>query len=125
MIFEQIKNAVPIKDAAQRYGMDINRYDKALCPFHPDKHPSLSFKDGFFKCFACGEGGDVIKLVQRLQGYTHPIEAAKELNNAYGLGWAFKDRKAPKPPETPYGISIREHATIKRALRGLMYEEIR
>ena len=125
MIFEQIKSAVPIKDAAERYGMDINRYGKALCPFHPDTRPSLSFKDDFFKCFACGEGGDVIKLVQRLQGYTRPIEAAKELNDAYGLGLDFKGRKAPRPPETPYGISKREYTTIKRALRGLMYEKIR
>ena len=32
-----------------------------LCPFHADKHPSLHVHPGkqFFKCFACGEGGDL------------------------------------------------------------------
>lgn len=38
-----------------------------LCPFHADKHPSLHVHPGkqFFKCFACGEGGDLFAFVQR------------------------------------------------------------
>ena len=37
-----------------------------LCPFHPDRKPSLSVspKKQIFKCFACGAGGDVFKFVQ-------------------------------------------------------------
>ena len=39
-----------------------------LCPFHPDHKPSLSVNPNkrIFKCFSCGEGGDVIKFVQKL-----------------------------------------------------------
>jgi len=37
-----------------------------LCPFHPDRKPSLNVSPAkqIFKCFACGAGGDVIKFVQ-------------------------------------------------------------
>jgi len=37
-----------------------------LCPFHADKRPSFSVNEdkGFFHCFGCGEGGDVIRFVQ-------------------------------------------------------------
>jgi len=45
----------------------------AICPFHDDKNPSLNVdgKRGIFKCFACGEGGDVFRFVReynKLQG---------------------------------------------------------
>jgi DNA primase len=37
-----------------------------LCPFHPDKKPSMYVNPakGIFKCFACGAGGDALKFVQ-------------------------------------------------------------
>ena len=35
------------------------------CPFHDDTTPSFSVsKKGFFKCFGCGEGGDVIRFLE-------------------------------------------------------------
>jgi DNA primase catalytic core len=41
-----------------------------LCPFHAEKTPSFHVHPdrGFFKCFGCGAGGDVITFVQRLEG---------------------------------------------------------
>lgn len=41
-----------------------------LCPFHADKHPSLHVHPSkrFFKCFACGEGGDLFAFVQKIEG---------------------------------------------------------
>ena len=40
----------------------------ACCPFHNEKTPSFSVKqDGqFFKCFGCGESGNVFNLIQRI-----------------------------------------------------------
>jgi DNA primase len=40
-----------------------------LCPFHAEKTPSFHVHPdrGFFKCFGCGAGGDVITFVQRLE----------------------------------------------------------
>ena len=41
----------------------------ACCPFHMEKTPSMSIKeDGqFFKCFGCGEGGNVISFVRKIE----------------------------------------------------------
>lgn len=84
-VFQVVKNNVDIIDAAQRYGMNINRHKKALCPYHDDEHPSLSFKGGRFTCFSCGATGDVIDLVGRLVKST-PMETVRELNSSYRLG---------------------------------------
>lgn len=45
-----------------------------LCPFHGEKSPSFHVHPdrGFFKCFGCGAGGDVIKFVQLQDNLTFP-----------------------------------------------------
>lgn len=85
-VFQMVKDNVDILDAAQRYGMDVRRNNKALCPFHGDTNPSLSFKGTRYTCFSCGAGGDVIDLVGYLIQARSPMEAVKELNSAYRLG---------------------------------------
>ena len=83
-VFEMVKISIDIADAARRYGIDVNRYNKAICPFHNDTHPSLSFKGQRFKCFGCDAGGDVIDLLVKLLGIS-PMEAVRELICAYQL----------------------------------------
>ena len=65
-IFEIIKENVNLWEAAELYGIDVNRYSKALCPFHNDRHPSLYVADDHYYCFACGAHGDVIDFVSKL-----------------------------------------------------------
>ena len=77
-IFEIIKENVNLREAAELYGIDVNRYDKALCPFHNDRHPSLYVADDHYYCFACGEHGDVIDFVGRLFQLS-PYNAARKL----------------------------------------------
>lgn len=59
-LFQNVKYGVNCREAAERYGVSINRQGKALCPFHNDRHPSLYVADDHFYCFACGAHGDVI-----------------------------------------------------------------
>lgn len=47
-IFEIVKGNVNLREAAERYGIDVNRYGKALCPFHNDRHPSLYVADDHY-----------------------------------------------------------------------------
>ena len=82
--FEIVKDSIDIVDAAGRYGLGVSRHNKALCPYHNDTKPSLSFKGQRFKCFACGAGGDVIDLVGHLVN-TGPLETVRELNHTYRL----------------------------------------
>lgn len=57
-LFETVKNNVSLREAAQAYGLEVNRHGKALCPFHNDRHPSLYVANDHYYCFTCGEHGD-------------------------------------------------------------------
>ncbi len=59
---------------------------KGLCPFHDDKTPSfmVSPAKGICKCFACGEGGNAVQFIMKIEqvGY---VEALKLLGKKYGI----------------------------------------
>ena len=59
---------------------------KGLCPFHGEKTPSFQVHGdrGFFHCFGCGVGGDVIKFVELFDKMTFP-EAVRQLAARFGL----------------------------------------
>jgi DNA primase len=59
---------------------------KGLCPFHGEKTPSFVVHEdrGFFHCFGCGVGGDVIKFVELFEKVTFP-EAVRQLAARAGL----------------------------------------
>ena len=83
--FREVRERVTAEDAARRYGLDVDRHGKALCPFHADRHPSMSFKNGYYRCRVCNVGGDSIDLTARLLELT-PLEAVKRLNTDFALG---------------------------------------
>jgi len=41
---------------------------KGLCPFHADRNPSLSIKGERWRCWSCGEGGDIIDWIKKFHG---------------------------------------------------------
>lgn len=57
-----------------------------LCPFHNDKSPSLSVSQDkqIYKCFSCGEAGNVITFVMKYKKLTFQ-EAAKYLADKAGI----------------------------------------
>ena len=76
--FQNVKYGVSCRKAAERYGVEVNHYGMALCPFHNDRHPSLYVADDHYHCFGCGEHGDVIDFAAKLFGL--PLyEAAQQL----------------------------------------------
>lgn len=76
--------AVSTVEAAEHYGVEINRHGKVLCPFHNDRNPSLFVDDDHYHCFACGEHGDVIDLTAKLFGLKL-YEAAQKLAYDFGI----------------------------------------
>ena len=60
---------LPIEGVAEQLGLQVRRH-MALCPFHDDHHPSLSFsvRKNTFRCFVCGESGGTIDLVMKCLG---------------------------------------------------------
>ncbi|PYR19365.1 MAG: DNA primase [Acidobacteria bacterium] len=57
-ILQIVQEYVPLKRAGTSY--------KGLCPFHSEKTPSFQVhpEKGFFHCFGCGAGGDVLKFLE-------------------------------------------------------------
>lgn len=66
-----------------------------LCPFHSERTPSFNVNPerGIFRCFGCGEGGDVFAFVQRLHNLSFP-EALKLLAERYGIQLGERDKEA-------------------------------
>ena len=63
-LFQEIKAYVTALQAAEQYGIKINRNKMACCPFHDDHHPSMKIGQNYY-CFACGAKGDVIEADHR------------------------------------------------------------
>tara|TARA_R100001143_G_C3361331_1_gene136757 strand:+ start:57998 stop:60001 length:2004 start_codon:yes stop_codon:yes gene_type:complete len=57
-----------------------------LCPFHNEKTPSFHVtpKLGIYKCFGCGESGDVFSFVMQMEGISFP-ESLRSLADRYGI----------------------------------------
>ena len=82
----EIKQMVPMRELCDRYGIRVNRAHKALCPFHPDRSPSMEVFDGTrgWWCFVCNEGGDVIDFTMRF--FRLPFrDAMARLNEDFAL----------------------------------------
>ena len=103
-LFETIKAAVPVRQAAEHYGLKVSRYGMACCPFHNDRHPSLKLNEDYFFCFGCGAKGDVIDFVARFFDLSS-YEAAQKLASDFGLD--------PKPP-TAAALPKPKHPCIRQ-----------
>ena len=90
-VFEAVKQSVAVREAAQMYGIEVNRSGMACCPFHDDKNPSMKLNEEYFYCFGCGATGDVIDFTARLYNLS-PKEAAEKLAQDFGLAY---DSQAP------------------------------
>ena len=100
-LFETIKAAVPVRQAAEHYGLKVSRYGMACCPFHNDRHPSLKLNEEYFFCFGCGATGDVIEFTAKLFDLGS-LQAAQRLAVDFGIsteqGQAVATSRKPKHP---------------------------
>lgn len=83
-LFESVKAAVTVRQAAEHYGLEVGRSGMTRCPFHDDRHPSLKLNESYFYCFGCGATGDVIDFVARLFGLSS-YEAVQKLAYDFGI----------------------------------------
>lgn len=83
-VFREVRERVTAEDVARHYGLTFDRRGWALCPFHHDRHASMSFKNGRFRCWVCDVGGDSIDFTARLLGLD-AMGAVERLNTDFGL----------------------------------------
>jgi len=64
---------------------------KGLCPFHDEKTPSFHVTPsrGLWYCFGCGEGGDVIAFLQKVDNLSF-VEAVEKLANKFNIELRFE-----------------------------------
>ncbi len=106
-LFETVKSAVTVKQAAEYYGYKVNRSDMICCPFHDDRHPSMKLNKDYFYCFGCGATGDVIDFVARLFGLSS-YEAAKKLAYDFGID----------PDNPPVAMALKKPYPLARVFRN-------
>ena len=99
---DEIKQKIDIVGIISEY-VDLKRAGrnyKALCPFHSEKTPSfmVSSELQIYKCFGCGESGDVYSFLQKYEGMEF-YEALQHLANRAGVKLdpgTFKDSEGKK-----------------------------
>ena len=94
-VFEAVKPHISTRQAAEMYGIKVNRNGMAVCPFHNDKNPSMKV-DKRFHCFACQADGDVIDFVSRLCGLPCK-EAAMKLADDFGISYDSRHKPTVRP----------------------------
>ena len=106
-LFTQVKMAVSVKEAAEYYGLEVNRGNMVCCPFHNDRTPSMKLNEDYFYCFGCGATGDVIDLVAKLFNLSNH-EAVQKLAADFGLDPKPPTAAAMVKPKRPYIRQFRE-----------------
>ena len=85
---QELKARTEIVDVISEY-VTLKRSGRsymANCPFHNEKTPSFSVspENGFFHCFGCGAGGDVITFIRKIENLDY-VEAVKLLAKRVGM----------------------------------------
>ncbi len=75
---------------------------KGLCPFHDERSPSFHVRPqvGFYHCFGCGESGDVISFLRKIDHVTF-TEAVERLAGRIGFTLHYEDGAGPDTNDGP------------------------
>jgi len=94
-VFEAVKQSVTTRQAAEAYGIRVNRNGMCICPFHDDRTPSMKV-DRRFHCFGCQADGDVIDFTAKLFDMNSKGAAVK-LAADFGISYEERAHAPPRP----------------------------
>lgn len=132
--------SIGIEQVAEALGITVSRH-KAICPFHDDTRPSLTFNlsRNMYRCYVCDAKGDCIQLVMSSQGWTF-YESCKWLAAQFGIvlendcnymefrQLKQQERKAPKPSsftptDTRYLENLMREPFLCEEARRFLFDE--
>ncbi|NLJ77896.1 MAG: DNA primase, partial [Tissierellia bacterium] len=110
-IIERVNDGSILVDTISKYvslKKTGNNY-MGLCPFHNEKTPSFSVSQEkrLFHCFGCGEGGDAISFIMKMENLSF-VDAVKLLARDQGIPLAEGgkvDKELLREKERIYGIN--------------------
>ena len=110
-IIDKILDAINIVDVISEY-VTLNKRGVnywGICPFHTDRSPSMCVSPSkqIYKCFACGEAGNVVTFLQKHENMSYP-EAIRSLGKRCHI--EVPDRELT--PEEQQRVSIKESLLI-------------
>ena len=121
--YARIKQTVTTRQAAERYGLSVNRSGMTRCPFHADHNPSMKVDDRFY-CFGCHASGDVIDFTARLFELS-PYAAAKKLETDFGIGAEHEQLPFPNHAEPSHDREQLCICVLRDYLRHLRIWQLR
>src|ERR1700710_528919 len=88
---------------------------KGLCPFHDEKSPSFQVTPtrNLYHCFGCGEGGDVISFIQKIDHLSF-AEAVELLAGRAGVDLHYED-DGGRPTAGPDRAHVGQRAPVVAA----------
>ena len=124
---EEVRRRANLIEVASEY-MQVKRAGrlyKALCPFHAEKTPSFSLDPakGLWHCFGCGEGGDTIRLIEKIENLSF-VEAIERLAQMTGVDLQYErlsqadraaHRRRARLVDAHREAATYYHDTLKRA----------
>ena len=116
-IVQVVQDYVPLKKAGNSY--------KGLCPFHPEKTPSFHVHrdKGFFHCFGCGIGGDVLKFLE-LQEKLGFQDAVRQLAQRFGVEVPEPNTERNAAAETEREALLGAHEAAAEFFRSCLADAV-
>lgn len=95
---QDIKNRVAPEQVIEYYTGVQGSHNRYLCPFHNDRHPSISVKGQRWTCWACGASGDIIDFTKQYFGIGFR-DAVVKLGKDFGIPVEAEATGTPDPAE--------------------------
>lgn len=95
-LIDEIRKSVNIVDIISSY-LPLTKKGKnyfGVCPFHDDKHPSMSVSEEkqIYTCFSCGASGNVFKFIQDYDNVSF-LDAVKKCADISGISFSYGKKK--------------------------------
>ena len=123
LMSDTIRSAVSAYEAGKALGLNPDGHGRCACPVHhgTDRNCKLWKDNRGWYCYVCKQGGDVIRLVERVNQCSFP-DAVEWLNSAFKLGLPLDGKESKESREDAQIAKKRRQ--IERELKYAILDEL-